>query len=109
MALVVVAATFVLLFLAFGSIVLPVKAITMNVLSLSAAFGAVVWIFQDGHLSGLLRFTPDGTIDPTMPILMLAYDDLYAIEYFERKERAWWRRNGATAADLVRSARREHD
>src|ERR1039457_6075872 len=72
MALVVVAATFVLLFLAFGSIVLPVKAITMNVLSLSATFGAVVWIFQDGHLSGLLRFTPDGTIDPTMPILMLA-------------------------------------
>jgi hypothetical protein len=40
---------------------------------------------------------------------MLAYDDLYAIEYFERKERAWWRRNGATAADLLRSARREHD
>jgi RND superfamily putative drug exporter len=72
MALVVAAATFVLLFLAFGSVVLPVKAIVMNVLSLSATFGAVVWIFQDGHLSGLLRFTPTGTIDPTMPILMLA-------------------------------------
>ncbi len=40
---------------------------------------------------------------------MLAYDDLYSIEYFERRERAWWRRNGATAADLLRSARREHD
>jgi hypothetical protein len=46
---------------------------------------------------------------PVTRYLMLAYDDLYAIEYFERKERAWWRRNGATAADLVRSARREHD
>ncbi|MGD0684193.1 MAG: MMPL family transporter [Streptosporangiaceae bacterium] len=72
MALMVVVATFVLLFLAFGSVVLPVKAIVMNVVSLSATFGVVVWIFQDGHLSGLLRFTPTGTIDPTMPILMLA-------------------------------------
>jgi len=72
MALVVVLATFVLLFLAFGSIVLPVKAIAANVASLSATFGVIVWIFQDGHLSGLLQFTPTGTIDPTTPILMLA-------------------------------------
>ena len=72
MALVVVLATFVLLFLAFGSVVLPVKAIVMNALSLTATFGAIVWIFQQGHLSGLLNFTPTGTIDPTMPILMLA-------------------------------------
>jgi uncharacterized membrane protein YdfJ with MMPL/SSD domain len=72
MALLVVVTTFVLLFLAFGSVVLPVKAIVMNVLSLTATFGAIVWIFQEGHLSGLLHFTPTGTIDPTMPILMLA-------------------------------------
>jgi len=72
MALVMAAATFVLLFLAFGSVVLPLKAIVMNLLSLSATFGVVVWIFQQGHLSGLLQFTPTGTIDPTMPILMLA-------------------------------------
>ena len=72
MALVVAGATFVLLFLAFGSVVLPVKAIAMNVLSLAAMYGVVVWIFQEGHLSGLLRFTPTGTIDPTMPILMFA-------------------------------------
>src|ERR1039457_5158467 len=72
MALVVVLATFVLLFLAFGSVVLPVKAIVMNAASLSATFGVVVWIFQDGHLSGLLHFTPTGTIDPTTPLLMLA-------------------------------------
>jgi trehalose monomycolate/heme transporter len=62
----------VLLFLAFGSVVLPVKAIAMNLLSLAATFGVVVWIFQEGHLSGLLQFTPTGTIEPTMPILMLA-------------------------------------
>jgi RND superfamily putative drug exporter len=72
MALLVFVSTFVLLFLAFGSVVLPLKAIVMNVLSLSATFGVVVWIFQWGHLSGLLRFTPTGSIDPTMPILMLA-------------------------------------
>ena len=72
MALLVVVSTFILLFLAFGSVVLPLKAIVMNVLSLSATFGAIVWIFQWGHLSGLLRFTATGTIDPTMPILVLA-------------------------------------
>jgi trehalose monomycolate/heme transporter len=72
MALLVCLSTFVLLFFAFGSVVLPVKAIVMNVLSLAATFGVVVWIFQWGHLSGLLRFTPTGSIDPTMPILMLA-------------------------------------
>ena len=72
MALVICLATFVLLFLAFGSVVLPVKAILMNAVSLSATFGVIVWIFQEGHLSGLLRFTPTGTIDPAMPILLLA-------------------------------------
>jgi trehalose monomycolate/heme transporter len=72
MALEVGLATFVLLFLAFGSVVLPVKAIAMNVLSLSAMYGAIVWIFQEGHLSGLLQFTPNGTVDPAMPILMFA-------------------------------------
>ena len=44
----------------------------MNVLSLSASFGALVWIFQDGHLSELLGFTPTGCIEATQPILMLA-------------------------------------
>jgi RND superfamily putative drug exporter len=72
MALEVALATFVLLFLAFGSVVLPIKAIVMNILSLSATFGVIVWIFQWGHLSRLLQFTPTGSIDPTMPILMLA-------------------------------------
>jgi RND superfamily putative drug exporter len=72
MALLVGVSTFVLMFLAFGSVVLPLKAIVMNVLSLSATFGVIVWIFQWGHLSRLLQFTPTGSIDPTMPILMLA-------------------------------------
>jgi RND superfamily putative drug exporter len=72
MALIVVGSSFVLLFLAFGSVLLPIKAVLMNVLSLSASFGAIVWIFQDGHLSGLLGFTPTGTLEATQPILVLA-------------------------------------
>ena len=72
MALTLVLATFVLLFLAFGSLVLPLQAIVMNILSLSAMYGVVTWIFADGHLSGLLGFTPNGTISPTIPILMFA-------------------------------------
>jgi trehalose monomycolate/heme transporter len=72
MALAVVLATFGLMFLAFGSLILPVQAIAMNILSLGAMFGVVTWIFADGHLSGLLGFTPDGTISPTIPILMFA-------------------------------------
>lgn len=72
MGLIVVLATFVLLFLAFGSIVLPVKAIVMNILSLSVMFGVLVWVFQEGHLSGILAFSSDGTINPATPILMFA-------------------------------------
>ena len=78
MALLTAVATFVLLFLAFGSVVLPVKAIVMNILSLSATFGVIVWVFQWGHLSGPLRSPPTGTIDPTMPILLLV-DRLRAV------------------------------
>ena len=62
--------TFVLLFLMFGGILVPVKAVLLNLLSLTATFGAMVWIFQDGHLSGFLNFTPTGTIDATTPVLM---------------------------------------
>jgi len=62
--------TFVLLFLLFGSVVVPIKALVLNVLSLTATFGAMVWIFQDGHLSGLLDFTAVGSLAATMPILM---------------------------------------
>ncbi|HSS23146.1 MAG TPA: MMPL family transporter [Mycobacterium sp.] len=61
--------TFVLLFLLTGSVVLPVKALVCNVLSLTAAFGALVWIFQDGHL-GALGTTPSGTLVANMPVLL---------------------------------------
>jgi RND superfamily putative drug exporter len=62
--------TFTVLFLMTGSVVVPAKAIVLNLLSLSATFGAMVWIFQQGHLASVLHFTPTGTIDTTTPILM---------------------------------------
>jgi RND superfamily putative drug exporter len=54
----------------FGSVVIPVKAVVLNLLSLSATFGAMVWIFQEGHLSGVLDFTATGGISASMPIMM---------------------------------------
>jgi len=62
--------TFSVLFLMFGSVLVPAKAVVLNLLSLSATFGAMVWVFQDGHLSGVLGFTAVGFLDSTTPILM---------------------------------------
>ncbi len=62
--------TFILLLLLFRSVFIPVKALVLNVLSLAATFGVMVWIFQEGHLSGLLDFTPTGALIDTMPVLM---------------------------------------
>lgn len=61
--------TLVLLFLLTGSVLLPIKAVVLNMLSLTAAFGALVWIFQDGHL-GALGTTPTGTLVANIPVLM---------------------------------------
>jgi RND superfamily putative drug exporter len=78
---VIVLATFVLLFLMTGSVVLPLKAILMNVLSLGATFGALVWIFQDGHLSGLLGFSPPGALDLIMPVIVFVFAFGLSMDY----------------------------
>ena len=70
--LVIIIAVSVLLFLMTGSLLMPIKAIVLNILSLSATFGALVWIFQDGHLQNLLGFQSTGSIDATQPILIFA-------------------------------------
>ena len=62
--------TFALLFLMTGSVVIPLKALVLNLLSLTAVYGAMVFVFQDGHLAGPLGFTPTGTIDTSMPVLL---------------------------------------
>jgi RND superfamily putative drug exporter len=69
-ALIIALATTVVLFLSFGSVLVPAKAVVLNLLSLTATFGAMVWIFQDGHLSGALDFTATGSLTASMPILM---------------------------------------
>jgi RND superfamily putative drug exporter len=68
--LLIALATFLLLFLMTGSLLVPVKALLLNILSLTATFGAMVWIFQEGHLADVLGFTPTGSIDVFTPILM---------------------------------------
>ncbi|MEP7082731.1 MAG: MMPL family transporter [Chloroflexota bacterium] len=69
---IVVGVTAIVLFLTFGSVILPLKAVAMSLLSITASFGALVWIFQEGNLSGLLAFDPSGTLVASTPILMFA-------------------------------------
>ena len=65
----VVVMTFLVLFVLLRSVLLPLKAVLMNFLSIGASFGALVWLFQDGHFARLLRFEP-APIDPTLPVLL---------------------------------------
>jgi putative drug exporter of the RND superfamily len=66
----VLGVTYLILLVTFRSVFIPLKAVIVNILSLTASFGAIVFVFQDGNLSGLLDFTPLGFVDATLPILM---------------------------------------
>ena len=68
--LVVALITYIALMLLFRSLVLPLKAIIMNLLSIVAAYGALVFIFQQGHFSNILNFTPLGFVEASAPIMM---------------------------------------
>ena len=67
----VVLVTYVLLFLLTGSVVLPLKAVVLNFLSIGASFGALVFIFQQGHFANLLGFTPQ-SLDPSIPVILFS-------------------------------------
>lgn len=67
---IIVVVTLLLVFLLTGSVLIPIQAVALNALSLTAMFGAVVWVFQDGNFSGLLGFTSTGDIETTLPVLM---------------------------------------
>ena len=69
-AVLILVITFVVLFLMTGSLLIPVKATVLNLLSLSVMFGTLVFVFQNGALASVLGFTPIGTLDPAFPILM---------------------------------------
>jgi RND superfamily putative drug exporter len=101
--------TFILLFLAFGSVVLPIKAIAMNLLSLSATFGVLVWGFQDGNLAGLLGFTSTGYLEATQPVLIFALAFGLSMDYevfLLSRIREEWDRTGDNALAVARGLQR---
>ncbi|HYN29224.1 MAG TPA: MMPL family transporter [Dermatophilaceae bacterium] len=78
---VVALVTLVLLFLMTGSVVIPLKALLMNVISLGASLGLLVWVFQYGHLEELLNFSSVGAIEATVPVLVVAFGFGLAMDY----------------------------
>ncbi|MDX1892571.1 MMPL family transporter [Mycolicibacterium sp. 050158] len=109
--------TFGLLFLLTGSVILPLKAVLLNVLSLTAAFGALVWIFQDGHLSGF-GTTTTGTLVANMPVLLFCIAFGLSMDYevfLVARIREYWlaRRPGSDATpsgrEAIRAARADND
>ena len=99
---------FVLLFLLTGSVVMPLKALVLNILSLTAAFGAMVWIFQDGHL-GALGTTPTGTLVANMPVLLFCIAFGLSMDYevfLVSRIREFWLASGQTRADNDESVAR---
>ena len=114
-AAVVVLSTYLILLTLFRSVLLPIKAILMNALSILASYGALVWIFQDGNLSGILGFTPQGFVEASLPVIMfcvlfgLSMD--YEVFLLSRIQEEWERtgdNDRAVAVGLQRSGRR-HD
>ena len=108
----IVVTTFIVLFVLLRSMVLPVKALVMNTLSIVASFGALVWIFQDGNLSSVLGFQPLGFVETTQPVILfcvlfgLSMD--YEVFLLSRMKEAWERTGDnteAVAAGLERSGR----
>ncbi|MBF6333290.1 MMPL family transporter [Nocardia transvalensis] len=105
-AVLIALATFLVMFLFTGSVLLPLKTIVLNCLSLTAMFGMMVWLFQDGHLAGLVGFTPTGYLVATMPMLMfcLAFGMSMDYEVFLLSRiREAWLASDRTAADNERS------
>src|SRR6185437_5743991 len=105
-------ATFALLFLMTGSVLIPVKALVMNTLSLGATFGALVWIFQDGHLSSLLGFTAFGAIEAWIPVIVFAFAfglsmdyEVFLLSRIKEHHDEGSDTNDAVAAGLQRSGR----
>ncbi|GAA0392633.1 MMPL family transporter [Microbispora corallina] len=109
MALFVTVVSFVVLFLAFGSVVLPVKSVLLNLLSLSASFGAIKLIFQDGWLDGVLNFVPVGAVDVNFPVLIVAIAFGLAMDYevfLLSRVREEYERTGDVAESMARGLQR---
>ncbi len=105
--LLIVVSTLIVLFLFTGSVLLPVKALILNTLSLSATFGAMVWVFQEGHLGWLFPdLTVTGYITPTMPLLMFCLAFGLSMDYevfLLSRIREAWLESDRTSADNTRA------
>jgi RND superfamily putative drug exporter len=108
----IIVSTYLVLFVLLRSIILPAKALLMNTLSLTASFGALVWIFQDGNLSAPLGFQPLGFVETTLPVILfcvlfgLSMD--YEVFLLSRMKEVWDRTGDnteAVARGLERSGR----
>jgi RND superfamily putative drug exporter len=111
-ALFIVISTYLVLFMLLRSVLLPLKALVMNTLSIVASFGALVWIFQDGNLSAILGFQPLGFVETTQPVILfcvlfgLSMD--YEVFLLSRMKEVWDRTGDnteAVARGLERSGR----
>jgi RND superfamily putative drug exporter len=108
----VMAATYVVLLILFRSLLLPMKAILMNTLSILASYGALVWIFQDGNFSNYLGFTPLGFVEASLPVILFCVLFGLSMDYevfLLSRIREEWDRTGdntqAVAVGLQRSGR----
>ncbi len=108
----VVVMTYSILLILFRSVVLPIKAIFLNIMSILASYGALVWVFQDGHLHELLQFTPQGFVEASLPVIMFCVLFGLSMDYevfLLTRIREEWERTGdnreAVAYGLERSGR----
>lgn len=108
----VVLMTYTILMVLFRSLILPLKAIFLNIMSILASYGALVWVFQEGHLHELLGFTPQGFVEASLPVIMFCVLFGLSMDYevfLLSRVREEWERTGdnreSVANGLERSGR----
>lgn len=105
----IVVATYLVLLLLFRSVVLPLKAIVMNTLSILASYGALVFVFQDGHFQRLLDFTPLGYVEASLPVIMFCVLFGLSMDYevfLLSRVREEWDRTGDNTASVAAGLQR---
>jgi putative drug exporter of the RND superfamily len=105
----IVVATYLVLLILFRSVVLPLKAILMNTLSILASYGALVFVFQDGHFQNLLDFTPLGYVEASLPVIMFCVLFGLSMDYevfLLSRVREEWDRTGDNTASVAAGLQR---
>jgi RND superfamily putative drug exporter len=107
--LLIVVATYLVLLILFRSLVLPLKAILMNTLSILASYGALVYVFQDGHFAGFFDFTPLGYVEASLPVIMFCILFGLSMDYevfLLSRVREEWDRTGDNTASVAAGLQR---